>query len=135
MKDPKGEADRWFAQASADLDAARSMYKAGHWWAACFHAQQAGEKAVKSFLYGEGERLVLGHAVAQLIRDAAEHNARFLELAEAAASLDVYYIGTRYPNGLPGGVPAEVFVEGQARGAIKYAEQVLEFVRGMSGDA
>ena len=135
MRDPKAEGDRWFEQATADLQAARSMRKEGHWWAACFHAQQAGEKAVKAYLYGEGERLVLGHAVAQLIRDAAQHNARFLELAEAAASLDVYYIGTRYPNGIPGGVPAEVFVESQARSAIEHAELVLEFVRRMRCNA
>ena len=135
MRDPKAEADRWSEQATADLNAARSMCKEGHWWAACFHAQQAGEKAVKAYLYGEGERLVLGHAVAQLIRDAAQYDARFLELAEAAASLDVYYIGARYPNGIPGGVPAEVFVESQARAAVEHAEMVLEFVRKMRGNA
>jgi HEPN domain-containing protein len=134
MRDAKAEAERWLAQASADLDAARSMHKEGHWWAACFHAQQAGEKAVKAYLYGKGERLVLGHAVAQLIRDAARHDARFLELADAAASLDVYYIGARYPSGIPGGVPAAVFVESQAREAIEHAEHVLRFVREVRGD-
>jgi HEPN domain-containing protein len=116
-------------QASADLDAARSLFGSGHWWAACFHAQQVGEKAVKAYLYGTGERLVLGHGIAQLIRQAAEHDAGFLDLAEAAGSLDVYYVGARYPNGLPGGVPADVFVESHARRALVHAEQVLSFVK------
>jgi HEPN domain-containing protein len=134
MRDPKAEADRWFEQATADLEAARSLYENRHWWAACFHSQQAGEKAVKAFLYGEGERLVLGHSVTQLVREGAQHDARLLEMAEAAASLDVYYIGARYPNGIPGGVPADVFVESQARDAIERAEQVLASVRMVRGD-
>lgn len=129
MKDPRGEAKRWIDQPSADMDAARSLFESGHWWATCFHAQQAAEKAVKAYLYGTGERLVLGHAVAQLIRQAAEHDAGFLDLAHAAGSLDVYYVGARYPNGIPGGVPAGVFLESHAREALGQAEEVLSFVR------
>ena len=45
------------------------------------------------------------------------------------------YISARYPNGIPGGVPAEVFVESQARGAVEHAELVLEFVQRVRGNA
>ena len=115
-------------QASADLDVARTVFDNAHWWAACFHAQQAAEKAVKSYLYGTGERLVLGHSVAKLVGEAAEHDASFLDLVETAARLDTYYVGPRYPNGVPGGVPAKLFSEGQAREALDLAGQVLSFV-------
>jgi HEPN domain-containing protein len=47
-------------------------------------------------------------------------------LRSAASRLDQLYIPTRYPNSLPGGVPAEVFTEDQATEAIAYAERVLE---------
>ena len=128
MKDPQAEAQRWIQQASADLDVARTLFDNGHWWAACFHAQQAAEKAVKSYLYGTGERLVLGHSVAQLVQQAAERDTGFRSLAEAAARLDTYYIGPRYPNAVPGGVPAQLFSEGQAREALDLADRVLSFV-------
>lgn len=46
-------------------------------------------------------------------------------LRESAGMLDQFYVATRYPNGLPGGVPFEAFGTGQARTAI---EQVERFV-------
>ena len=47
-------------------------------------------------------------------------------LQEAARRLDQLYIPTRYPNGLPGGVPAQVFSHGQAADAIAQAATFLE---------
>lgn len=40
-----------------------------------------------------------------------------------------YYIPTRYPNGLPGGVPFAAFHEPQARAAIEAAERFAELAR------
>jgi HEPN domain-containing protein len=45
--------------------------------------------------------------------------------------LDSYYIPIRYPNGLPDGIPAEVFTEEAAFGAVELANQAVEFVRGL----
>ena len=42
-------------------------------------------------------------------------------------NLDQLYVPTRYPNGLPGGVPAEVFSREQASEAIDEAERIIEF--------
>ena len=50
-------------------------------------------------------------------------------LLQARQDLDKYYIPTRYPNGLPGGVPYEAFDEGDALKAIGLASQVIEYVR------
>src|SRR5437867_1110958 len=47
-------------------------------------------------------------------------------LRGAAARLDQLYIPTRYPNGLPGGVPAEVFSKEQAGEAIAQAAEFIE---------
>ena len=38
-------------------------------------------------------------------------------------------VPTRYPNGLPGGVPYEVFDEVDAERAIKLSEEVVELVK------
>lgn len=128
MKDPKGERERWFEQARRDLEAAEGNLSQGYWWVACFLSQQAAEKAVKAYLYGQGERLVLGHSVAQLVRDAATHDALFAGLGDTASKLDRFYIPTRYPNGLPGGIPADSYSEQDARQAIDLARQVLQSV-------
>jgi hypothetical protein len=41
-----------------------------------------------------------------------EHPA-LASLREVAQQLDQYYVTTRYPNGLPGGVPSELFTARQ----------------------
>jgi len=127
MKDPKREAGRWLEQAKRDLAAAETIFGQGLWWIVCFQAQQAAEKAVKSFLYGRGQRMVLGHSVAELIKDAAEHNPAFADMAASASALDRFYIPTRYPNGLPGGIPAESYTEQDAHQAIDLARAIVEF--------
>lgn len=128
MKDPKGEAGRWLEQARRDMEAAEGIFTQGYWWIACFQAQQAAEKAVKAYLYGAGERLVLGHSVAELARQAAEHDATFANLRAAASSLDRFYIPTRYPDGLPGGIPADSYSEEDGRQALELARGILAFV-------
>ncbi|MFA5002471.1 MAG: HEPN domain-containing protein [Methanolinea sp.] len=53
------------AQAECDLAAAQvSMQGARYEWA-CFQAQQAAEKAIKSLLYAEGYRKILTHSVSR----------------------------------------------------------------------
>jgi HEPN domain-containing protein len=47
MNVPHREAKRCFRQAQADLEVVRSLCASGHYAAACFQAQQAGEKAIK----------------------------------------------------------------------------------------
>lgn len=43
------EATRWFEQAVDDLRGAGVLRATGHHALACFHAQQAGEKALKAY--------------------------------------------------------------------------------------
>ena len=50
-------------------------------------------------------------------------------LREAAQELDQYYVPTRYPNGLPGGVPADVYTRRQATDAVAAARRFLDTVR------
>jgi len=42
-----------------------------------------------------------------------------------------YYIPTRYPNGLPDGIPAEVFTKDAAISAVSLAEEAVFYVKGL----
>ena len=50
-------------------------------------------------------------------------------LKSRAIYLDKYYNLTRYPNYLPGGIPADAFDDLEAERAIELATEVLTFVR------
>ena len=42
---------------------------------------------------------------------------------------DHYYVPTRYPNSLPGGIPAEAFDEADARRALALTGEVIRLVK------
>jgi HEPN domain-containing protein len=76
--------------------------------------------------YARGARAVLGHAVRALI-DRLDPRVRALDdLVDAGRELDLYYIPTRYPNGLDAGTPAEAFSAVQATRAIEHAQRILD---------
>ena len=60
-------------------------------------------------LYLKGERPVVGHATTHLAARCGEYEAGFIDLREPCQELDVFYIPTRYPNGVPDGAPYEFF--------------------------
>jgi HEPN domain-containing protein len=84
---------------------------------------------LKGFLYARGAEQVLGHSVADLAAECATLEATFDRLRPGAAPLDQYYVPTRYPNSLPGGIPAEAFDESDGRRALTLAGNVLALVR------
>jgi HEPN domain-containing protein len=127
------EAARWLAQAERDLAAARDLARTGHHNVACFQAQQAAEKAAKAVLYARGAEDVFGHSVRELLRSAAASAPALAALDDAAMRLDRLYIPTRYPNGLPGGIPADAFSAADATEAISQAEALLAAARATIG--
>lgn len=130
---PGDEARRWFEQAQHDLADARYMAEGGRHNVACFLAQQAAEKALKAVLYAGGAESVWGHSVEALCREAAEDDLDFAAVAPELAPLDQYYIPTRYPNALPGGIPSRAYVAEDARRAIALAERTLALVASKLG--
>jgi HEPN domain-containing protein len=126
--DPEREYLRWKKQAAADMDDARYNLEGGRYNLVCFLAQQAAEKALKAFLYRQGHQVVWGHSVAELIDDASAADPGFKALKLKAAFLDRLYIPTRYPNGLPGGIPSESFTEKDAEEALQAAGEIIEYV-------
>ena len=129
-RDARAEGLRWLEQAEADRKGAQLLYDGGSYHLACFIGQQIAEKALKAFIYAQGEEFVVGHSVEALSRWAAEFDADFEQLREAAAPLDGYYIPTRYPNGLPDSIPARVYTRPVAEEVLRLADQVLHLVEG-----
>ena len=125
---PHKEGTRWLLQARRDIDDAEYARAVSRFNLACFMSQQAAEKAIKSYLYAHGRVLVFGHSVASLCQDATAFDAAFEELRQQAAPLDKYYIPTRYPNGLPGGIPSEAFDQADADRALELAQNVIQFI-------
>lgn len=126
-RDPLAEARRWIHQARADVGDARVLAEHGSAATACFLAQQAAEKALTGMLYASGSDMVLGHSVAALCEAVAERFPASAPDCRRWASLDQYYIPTRYPDALPGGIPADVYTPAQAGEAIATATEVLAF--------
>lgn len=129
MNASRVEALRWFKQAKADFAVVQTLYSREHYAAACFHAQQAAEKALKAVLMANGQRIIWAHSVRELARLCESYDLSFAELAETGALLDQFYIPTRYPNGLPSpAVPSENFTILQASVAQDMAEKVIQRV-------
>lgn len=122
------EGQRWLAQAKEDLRWAKHLAEEGGWHLACFLSQQVTEKALKAFLYAQGEEIVLGHSVTRLCAAAAEYRSEFFDKKSKWSLLDGYYIPTRYPNGLPDGIPAEVYSRDVASGAVALADEAVTLV-------
>ncbi len=125
---PHTEGRRWLEQAQVDLEWARHLFQQGAYYLVCFLAQQLAEKALKAFLYAQGEEAVIGHSVRQLCQRAGEYDARFQCHLDMWGGLDGYYIPTRYPNGLPGDIPARVYNRTAAESALATAGAVVSEV-------
>ncbi|MDK2990022.1 MAG: hypothetical protein PWR16_1551 [Methanoculleus sp.] len=127
-QEPEKEGTRWLKQAERDLDDARYAFSGERYNLTCFLAQQAAEKAIKAYLYLSGEERVLGHSVADLLNRATSLNSAFGTVSRAR-TLDLYYIPTRYPNGIPGGLPYEAFDLEEGEKALALAAPVIDLVK------
>lgn len=127
--DPQHEAGRWLAQAADDLNTAKRLQEIDIHYACCFFAQQAAEKALKAVLILQGAARVYGHSVTELCAAIAANDPDFAPLSTALAPLDLYYIPTRYPNGLAGGVASSVFTREDSDRALRLAQSALDSAR------
>jgi HEPN domain-containing protein len=127
----KVEAHRWFQQAFYDLKATRWNIRGGFYDTACFLAQQAGEKALKSLLYYQGARraALLTHSLVEMVREAGKKTNPVKDLLDQARELDLHYIPSRYPNGIPSGYPHQFYSKKVAEQALAAAEKIFSTVQ------
>lgn len=125
------EARRWFQQAFYDLKATRWNIEGEFYDTACFLAQQSGEKALKSILYflGSRRKALMTHSTVEMIREAGCQVPSLSGLLDEARELDLHYIPSRYPNGIPSGYPHQFYGKKNAEQALAAAEKVFNSVK------
>ena len=127
----KTEARRWFQQAYYDLKAMRWNIEGGFYDTACFLAQQAAEKALKSILYFTGSRrkALMTHSTVEMVRESGKKINSLVDLINEARELDLHYIPSRYPNGIPSGYPHQFYGRKNADQALAAAEQIFNAIK------
>jgi HEPN domain-containing protein len=131
------EALRWLRTGEDDLDAASVLRENKKFPHACFHAQQAGEKALKAvWHYADADPW--GHSIRKLVEDLENVDLslydRLKSLLRAGTMLDRFYIPTRYPNGLPELTPGEAYLDEDAEECIRHANEILTVVKSLLPD-
>jgi HEPN domain-containing protein len=125
----RAEASRWLKTSLEDLTTARVLLKNGRFAHSTFHAQQAGEKALKAVWFFHGAD-PWGHSLRRLIEDLRSVSdsvfRSFEDLVEDGARLDRFSIPTRYPNGLPDITPDQAFFKEDAESAIAIAQTFID---------
>jgi len=130
MKDPGKDAQRWFRQSEDDFRFVRWLKKEGDFFdKGCFMAQQAGEKALKACLYATGKRRVIGHSLYEMVDQLSMEATQFKQIFSESKRLDRYYIPTRYPNGIPGGIPYQVYDKEDFDNAFADLKLIIELCR------
>jgi HEPN domain-containing protein len=128
MKNLKDEANRWWRQAQSDFAFLPTVRQAGKYDTCCFLAQQVAEKALKAYLFQQGEELIFTHSIFRLCALAAQYRPDFRELQQQVKLLDFYYVEARYPNAMEDVIPAEFYNDQDAAQAIAMAEAVMTMV-------
>ncbi|OGP72194.1 MAG: hypothetical protein A2W09_04155 [Deltaproteobacteria bacterium RBG_16_50_11] len=126
----KTEAHRWFQQGYYDLKATRWNIRGEFYDTACFLAQQAAEKTLKSLLYYQGSRrtALLTHSLVEMIQEAGRKASKLKSLLDQARELDLHYIPSRYPNGIPSGYPHQFYTKKVAEQALTAAEKIFSAI-------
>jgi HEPN domain-containing protein len=96
------EAHRWLAKADDDLIVATVIVakEVGVNWAACFHAQQATEKALKALLVVYGIDFPRSHALERLLALLPASAAIEFD-SDAVGELSPWAVAGRYPEDIP----------------------------------
>lgn len=129
----EGEGARWLEQAKEDLRWARVLLERGGYHVVAFLAQQVAEKSLKAVLYHQGQEAVFGHSVDRLAANVADLFPEVRTSTPRWATLDAHYVTSRYPNSVPGSIPARVYDKPTAETALRIAEEVVRFAEGAIG--
>ena len=92
-------------------------------------SQQVVEKALKAMAYYRGDRYVIGHSLLELLLGLAPTYGQLSSMERTAMMLDRYYIPTRYPDALPGGVPFETYDQEEAEDAVEGASKFVDLAK------
>ena len=114
----------WLREGRAELRAAQDLLKGQHWSWCCFTCQQSAEKALKA-ICEHFRSPQFGHNLNILLTEVVAHTKMDDEIRQGCASLNRFYIPTRYPDAFDKGAPADQFFEHDAHQAVTDAEKVI----------
>ncbi len=119
---------QWFDRAREDLQVARLVFQEEHFAHTCFLAQQSIEKTLKAYLLAKTNAYPRVHKLADLLTACEALDSTFAAYRADCIVVDQYYIPTRYPDGVPGGLANGLPGETEAREALNAADRILQFV-------
>jgi HEPN domain-containing protein len=126
-------ADVRLANADVDLQVAAELVERFP-SRACFHAQQAAELVLKAALIALTDDHPRAHTGGVLIGEIEALGGHVpVDIAAAANRLDLFYMGSRYPDALGGADPSKVLQKSDATLAIEQARSVFEFAADLVG--
>jgi HEPN domain-containing protein len=121
--------EQWLARAEEDLSFAQLGFREQYFSQACFLSQQVVEKSLKGFLLANGRSYPRLHKVIELAKLCIEIAADLDALKDDLKLIDEFYIPTRYPDAIPGGLAEGLPGAGEAKSALETAATVLQLVR------
>ncbi len=116
---------QWLDRATEDLIVAHLLLDEEHFSHACFLSQQAIEKAIKALLLHLTGAYPRTHRLVDLLTKAVTSDQSLTNFLTDCAIVDQYYIPTRYPDSIPGGLATGLPGEAEAREAVEIAERLL----------
>ena len=118
------EYEKWFKKAEGDLMIIRNVISLENapYDLCCFHAQQAAEKYLKSYLVVRNTAFPKTHDLVQLIELCLKFNTQFNDILQISYRLSEYGVTPRYSDGVD-----DIEVE-EAKQAYQNSLTIKEFV-------
>ncbi|MDA8337308.1 MAG: HEPN domain-containing protein [Peptococcaceae bacterium] len=117
----------WLSFSQTDLEDGEVLFQRDRFTGACFHAQQAAEKALKGFMVYSNIPHPKKHDLIELNDLCITINTAFNGLREKLITLNQFYIPSRYPDAAAGMAPDGVPTKDLSRKALDYARDVFDF--------
>ncbi len=124
MSDPR----QWRNLAREDCLVARLSLDHGLFRPACFHAQQAAEKALKGFLLVRTDTYPKTHPLRELLSLCDLGDPEFRQWIEECHFLDRFCRVVRYPDAAAGALPEGDPDREEGQRAVEIAERLVRFV-------
>ncbi|MCD7730409.1 MAG: HEPN domain-containing protein [Oscillospiraceae bacterium] len=114
----------WLFHAWQDLHSAKMLINDSRLYEqVVFHCQQAIEKSLKAYMLYKARRLLDGHNLTWLCKQAAMLDDSFAKWISKCVLLNRYYIETRYPADIPSDIDRDF-----AEDILSASEEMMDFV-------